>query len=170
VRRILFLAALSTFPSLAHASDKSTDLTLPPGSVGIGVIVGAPTGIDAKIRLDKSSSIDAAVGLGFYAGLDAFADYLYEGGDFWKATGEDAEDSAGAHLAWYIGAGGRFFSWRNSHDHGVYEIGARVPVGIELGFETLKPLELFFEVAPGVVIVEHPGVSVDADVGVRWFF
>jgi hypothetical protein len=170
VRRFLFLAALLALPSPARAADKSTDLTLPPGSVGIGVIVGAPTGLDAKIRLDKSSSIDAAVGLGFYAGLDAFADYLYEGGDFWKATGEDAKDSEGAHLAWYIGAGGRFFSWRNSHDHSVYEIGARVPVGIELGFETLKPLELFFEVAPGVVIVEHPGVSVDADVGVRWFF
>ena len=72
------------------------------------------------------------------------------------------------------GRGGHPGTWtetgRNGRDNHVTELGARVPVGMELGFTTMKPLEFFFEVAPGLVLVDSPGVSVDANLGARWFF
>jgi hypothetical protein len=50
------------------------------------------------------------------------------------------------------------------------DIGARVPVGVSMRFWSVQQLEIFFEVAPGLVLVEVPEGSLDVALGGRWYF
>lgn len=143
------------------------------GSLGVGVMIGSPTGLSLKNYLAENHAVDAALGFG-YGGFHFHADYLFEQQDF--------VGSSEMRLGWFIGVGGQFQTERNrrryynrrydenerrdQHLH----LGARVPLGLELRFQSLPPLELFFEIAPGFEIVEYPGPTLDAAIGTRFYF
>ena len=143
------------------------------GSLGVGVMVGSPTGLSLKKYLTEKHAFDAALGFG-YGGIHVHADYLFEQQDFMG--------SSEARLGWFIGIGGKFASERNrgryynrrydederreQHLHA----GLRVPIGLELRFQDIAPLEFFFEIAPGFEIVEYPGPTLDAAIGTRFYF
>lgn len=164
---LVFLAGAE----LAHAQEGSTPDT--PGALGLGIVVGSPTGITGKWVAGKSIAFDAAVGIGFGEDLHVHADWLYEGDTLL------AEE--GATLRWFAGVGGRFeYDEHNRRDgngnngdrrdHEDVDLGPRVPVGLELRFASVKSLELFAEIALGIEVIDDPGLTFDGGIGGRWFF
>lgn len=165
---LVLLGAASPARAQARQSDAPY---MGAGNLGIGFQIGSPTGFTAKYYLGGSNAIDAAVGAWFDS-LHLHADYLYEGGDL---LGEPT-----LRLGWFIGAGGRIVFHdddrrRNNNndpdeDDDDVDLGARFPVGLELRFRELPRFELFVEVAPGMEIVDDPGLTVDGALGGRFYF
>ena len=148
------LAALSlSIPTLAQAH---------PRNIGLGVMVGAPTGLSGKAWLDEVHAIDFAVGsFGYYVGqqyneLNVHADYL------WHMFGVfgDRGSNAYSHLPLYLGVGGVFNSPSVA--------GVRGVMGITYLFD--QPFDAFFEIAPTLVLAPGVGFGTDAGLGARYYF
>lgn len=162
------------------------------GPIGVGAVVGSPTGVTAKYRLHPRGSIDAVIATAparpFAPGGSALylhSDYLFEGKPLVRAKTST--------LAWFAGAGGRVSygrSWKtestprgngngngNGNGGGTEStrstelgLGARVPVGLELRFDKVRPLEVFGETALDIGVVNSRPVGVEIGIGARWFF
>ena len=145
------------------------------GNVGIGLILGSPTGISGKLYLGPGAAIDAALGLGIGEDVHLHVDYLFEFDDLAKQPG--------FRLGWFAGIGGRLADTdeddythvhgngvRHRHDRDELDLGPRVPVGLEFRANELPRLEIFAEVALGLDLVEDPGLTIDAGIGGRFFF
>lgn len=133
---------------------------------GIGGIVGEPTGFSVKHWVDDRSAIDGAVGLGFDAGssLHLHADWLWHDFSLFPV--------ARGALPIHYGVGARFKSSSDNRSRGRGSddrFGARAPVGISYHFDD-RPLELFAELAPILDVAPSTRLSINAAVGVRWYF
>ena len=157
------MSLLLAAPALARATEQTGP---PPGALGVGVLVGSPTGLSAKFKLDKHNSFDAAFGFGAFIGPHAHADWLYEG--------DELAREEGGTLSWFVGVGGRLEIYddnggRNRRDD--LDLGARFPVGLEIKFDDVPPLEVFVEAALTIEIMDDPlHVFADLGIGARWFF
>src|SRR5437773_776696 len=56
----------------------------PAGSFGLGIQIGTPTGVTAKLPLSRISSVDGLLGFG-YEGFEIQADWLFELGIIGRA-------------------------------------------------------------------------------------
>jgi len=148
---ILLTAFLAvSFNTLSYAQDADKDL-------GVGFIVGEPTGISLKSWTGGGNAIDLGLAWSFgrYDAVNIHADYL------WHNFGAFDNIDSG-ELALYYGIGGRLVLSNDSR------IGARVPVGINYLIED-SPVGLFFEVAPILNVVPSTNFDVDGGVGVRFY-
>jgi hypothetical protein len=137
------------------------------GPFGLGIILGSPTGLSAKLYLNRNHAVDAAIGGALLneSGLHAHADYLWHP---FKLTEEEA-----FVLPFYFGVGGRALL-RGDNDQSHFHLGVRVPVGILFDFKTV-PLDVFLEIAGIIDIIEdEPNgrkvFDINASVGVRYYF
>lgn len=141
---------------------------------GLGFILGQPTGISIKYFFAQEHAINAAVGVGWWAGhnFHIHADYNYH----FMLTKTPSFD-----LPLYIGGGIKFFwfyhdryhpYWDDRRDDDDYSragLGVRVPIGIALHLN--KPtLEIFLEVVPGFAFLPWFDGFVDGGVGLRYYF
>ena len=137
---------------------------------GLGVIIGEPTGISAKLWTSTVNAFD--FGLGWSIGGDRIGKYKgnYDGGGrvhfhmdyLWHAF--DAIHSS-QRFPLYYGFGGRFNSGAG------YDGSAAVRgvFGIAwLPHET--PIDVFLEIVPSLQLMSSTGFSMDAGIGVRYFF
>lgn len=150
---VLLLSAFLTisFSSLTQAQD--TDK-----GVGIGFMVGEPTGLSLKSWTQGNNAFDVgfAWSLGRYDAINIHADYLWH-----NYSAFDDVDSGTLPL--YYGIGGRvIFDDENA------VIGARVPIGINYLFED-APIGLFLEVAPIFNVAPNTDFDVDGGLGVRFY-
>ncbi|MBN2754645.1 MAG: hypothetical protein JXR81_07240 [Candidatus Goldbacteria bacterium] len=132
----------------AHASKKG---------IGLGIVLGNPTGISVKNFLDKNSAVDFMVNWDFYsAGLGVHAQYLIHKYDVFKIKE--------GRLPFYFGIGGFAGLW-----NGGMWAGAQVPVGLAYEFAG-DPIDIFLEVRPGILLFPgmHPNVS--GGLGIRYWF
>jgi len=150
------LAAVS---SPVHAEEK--------GVLGVGLIVGEPTGVSGKYYLGNDTAIDAALGAAFLGrGVQVHSDFL------WHPWVLDTKESFA--LPVYIGVGMRILNHdANGEDDDHVRIGVRVPVGIVFDF-TKIPLDVFAEVA-GVGDLHTAGDSTfgldfNGGAGARYYF
>lgn len=127
------------------------------GNFGIGLIVGEPTGISAKMWLMKRTAVDAAAAWSFSddAALHLHADYLFHNFDL-------IEVSKG-QLPVYFGAGARVKFESDS------KLGVRIPVGLAYILEG-APLDLFAEIVPLVDLVPDTEFELNGSIGIRYFF
>ncbi len=127
-----------------------------PSSLGLGFMVGSPTGLTGKYWLGGSDAIDA--GLGFGPGFRVQASYLWGLAQLLRSTGD-------AQLDFYVGLGGLVGSgrgWCGWYDGGRRYaacggdpyLGARLPVGIDLRLRQ-APLSFGFEIAPAIAMGPH---------------
>lgn len=135
--------------------------------LGVGIIIGEPTGVTLKKWLGKDRAIDAAAGWDF-SGHDSFqfhADYLLHNFGLLK-TG-----NLGGRLPLYYGVGGRisFNDHHDGHDHHDTVVGVRVPVGLAYLFPK-APVEMFVELVPILNIVPDTDLDLGAAIGVRYYF
>lgn len=137
------------------------------GKIGLGLMVGEPTGISFKTWTSQNTAIDAGLAwsVGRFDAVRLHADYLWH--DFGILGGEVNK----GRLPVYYGIGGRLIFADDHPDPGDNNavLGARVPVGVNYLLED-SPVGFFFEVAPIVNIIPETDFDVDAALGVRYYF
>jgi len=137
---------------------------------GLGVIIGEPTGISAKLWTSPVNAFD--LGLGWSIGGDRIGRYkgYYDGGSrvhfhmdyLWHAF-EAIRSSERFPL--YYGFGGRINSGAG------YD--ASVAVRGVFGIAWLPrdtPIDVFLELAPSLQLTPSTGFGLDAGIGARYFF
>jgi hypothetical protein len=136
------------------------------GTFGIGIILGEPTGICAKLYLKDDQAIQAAVGGAFVGGgFQVHADYVFH--PYILQTRDSFV------LATFIGPGVRFIQYTNGREANFVALGLRATGGLLFDFKTV-PLDAFLEVA-GVFEyafedAEGAGLALNAGAGVRYYF
>jgi hypothetical protein len=137
---------------------------------GLGVIIGEPTGISAKLWISPVNALD--FGLGWSVGGDRVGNYKggFDGGSrvhfhmdyLWHWF--DAIHSS-ERFPLYTGVGGRINTGAG------YDASAAVR-GV-LGIAWLPrqtPIDVFIELVPSLQIVPSTGFGIDAGLGARFFF
>lgn len=127
-------------------------------SFGLGVILGEPTGISAKLmRSGNSQSINlaAAWSIGAHDRLYLKGDYV-----FYHDLNVDIENG---RLPVYYGVGAMAILEEES------VVGARIPFGLDY-FMSSAPLDFFIELAPVVEVLPSTGFSVSGGLGFHYFF
>ncbi len=127
-------------------------------SFGLGIILGEPTGISMKYWLSDTTAIDAAAAWSFgrTPGMRVHADFLIH--PFLITS------TSSGKLPFYVGVGPRL----NLQD-GFVGLGVRIPVGLTYLFSEV-PIDLFFEVAPGMDLIPATGFSFEGGFGARYYF
>jgi hypothetical protein len=134
---------------------------------GLGLELGNVEGLTGKLWLGDSNALD--FGLGWLydfgpSGFNIYADYLWHP---FSLTSQPAFE-----LPFYIGVGGRFWSWDNSN--GVDAFGIRVPIGLSFDLNNV-PIDIFVQVVPTIDFFRNynrHNVYFDPEVsfGVRFYF
>jgi hypothetical protein len=135
--------------------------------VGIGLIVGSPTGLSLEARLGGRTSFDFALG------IDAFDDdeNFYVHFDYLVMPAILGSGGA-VDVPLYLGVGGVI--WDRGGDFGDdLHLGVRVPFGLAFAFRR-APLQIFAELAIRVLFYSEIDDDNDADVtgalGFRVYF
>ena len=147
---------------------------------GLGVELGEPTALTGKYYLSDGGDRALDFGIGdiydyySYGGFTAYMDYLWH-----PAVLAETEPF---ELPFYIGIGGRFWSWDDVRAPGPSypsgdAFGARVPIGLLFDFNNV-PLDLFVQIVPTIdFFFAKPAIEdrdvyliVDASVGIRYYF
>lgn len=140
----------------ARAADK--------GTFGIGLILGEPTGVSAKLYLKDDQALQAGLGFAFIGdGIHLHVDYVFHP---WILQSRDS-----FVLPVYIGPGIRLINREKGRDNQAFAIGVRAVVGLLFDFKGV-PLDAFVEVA-GIVEIEFDdgfGLDINAAAGARYYF
>ena len=124
------------------------------GDTGVGVVLGAPSGLTGKLWIDDKQAIDA--GLGWNSELEVYADYLWHA---WDVVPQPPEGKLPVYLG--LGAQARMFNDT--------EFGIRTVAGIAYWLPR-HPVEIFAEIVPVFHLTRNTGVGVDGAIGVRYYF
>ncbi len=116
------------------------------GGIGVGVIIGEPTGFSFKVWVSETQAFDLAVGYSF-AGEQPFT-YLHV--DYLR------------HGLIYYGLEVRFKQLASGLQSGV-----RIPFGLNA---VMFPFELFAEVAPIVNVAPMTSLGLSGGLGARLYF
>lgn len=126
--------------------------------MGVGVMLGNPTGLSGKYWLDEERAIDGgfAYSLGKNSDLSIHSNYLLQ-----KDAAFYLNDVHPLDL--YYGIGGRM---EFADD---IEIGVRVPVGVAQRLQDQRA-DVFAEIAPILDLFTKTGVELHLAVGARYYF
>lgn len=127
--------------------------------VGLGVIVGEPTGLSLKFWQSRTSAIDIA-GAWSFANETAF--HLH--GDLLLHKFDLIRVDKG-QLPFYFGVGARVKFTDNDT-----LVGIRIPLGLDYLFGGGTPLDIFFEVVPIVDVAPSTDASLNGSLGLRYWF
>ncbi len=150
-QRILMFALLSIalLSAVACARDEA----------GLGIMIGAPTGVSGKLWKSDTRAFDAALGWSL-SGTESFymhADYLVQ--DPRQFTVSEGT------MPYYYGIGARL---RNDNgEEGRF--GVRVPLGLEYLLQD-APINIFIEIALVLDLTPKTEGDLNAGVGVRYRF
>ncbi len=155
---IVIVALLSLLPMAGFAQDSG---------LGIGVIVGEPTGISLKKWTSANTAIDGAVAWAFdrNASVQLHGDFLIHNFNLLKTDV--------GRLPVYYGVGGRVKfdderrRGRDTEHH--TRVGVRVPLGMAYLFDS-APVDVFLEIVPILDLAPSTDFGLNAAIGARYFF
>jgi len=169
MRLLVSLVAVAVLAGSARADDEVPG-SVEKGNFGIGLVLGEPTGVAAKLYLDDDTAVQAAAGSAFIGGgLSVHADYVWHP---WIL-----EDRDSFTLPAYLGPGARFIYYDKGRDGEDYvAVGPRFVAGVLFDFKEI-PLDVFLEVA-GVIewrftdLEDETGIgfAINAGLGARYYF
>jgi len=141
------------------------------GPFGLGIILGEPTGLSAKVFLADSHAVDAALDWSFVDdALYVHADYLLH---FPGLFGARMPGAPRHQWLPYVGIGGKVLlrddRSRPKGEESRNRLGARVPFGLAWHPPTVS-VDVFLEVVPALVLLPETDFDLDAGLGVRYFF
>jgi len=124
---------------------------------GIGIILGEPTGISAKLWLTEKTALDGAVAWSMWdeGAIHIHADFLVHSFNLINVSQ--------GQLPLYFGIGPRV---KLANDP---IVGVRIPVGLAYLFGS-APLDVFFELVPILDLVPGTEFHFNGAIGVRYFF
>ncbi|MBK7481702.1 MAG: hypothetical protein IPI72_03005 [Flavobacteriales bacterium] len=141
--------------------------------LGVGLMVGDPTGLSAKYWIAGERALDFGLAWGLWRGgyVHLHADYLFHNMNLITVSK--------GKLPLYYGPGLRIRSWgANGYWHrGRYEegggghidLGIRFPVGSAYLIDG-APVDVFFELVPTLDLVPATSVDLDFALGARYWF
>jgi hypothetical protein len=113
-----------------------------PSGLGLGLIMGEPTGLSAKVWTSPNFALDAAVGYSWWR----YGQSIQVHGDLlWHSR--SLIQSENGFLPLYIGIGARVKLADEEHDYPDLRVGLRIPFGLDYVF-TRVPVGLFLELVP----------------------
>lgn len=164
------LLVLGAIPGTAAAAGASSGAK----NFGLGVVIGEPTGLSAKLWLSQDRALDFGLSFSFNDYVLVFSDYLFH---FPGALG--GSSTFASQLTPYVGIGGvlAFANERNyykdRHFFGTRRdslgLGLRVPLGIEWT-PGRPPLGVFVELVPGISLVPATSGIFEGGIGIRYYF
>jgi hypothetical protein len=124
---------------------------------GLGIILGEPTGLSAKLMTDRINALDFAAAWSFkdQGHLLLQADYIWHNFDLIQVPS--------GRLPLYYGIGARVIF---SNDP---LVGVRIPVGLDYQFET-APIDIFVEIVPILDLIPATKFNIGGGIGVRFWF
>jgi hypothetical protein len=125
--------------------------------IGLGLIVGEPTGISFKYWTGSTTAFDAALAWSF---IDEGAFHIH--GDYIFHNMRLISVPEGT-LPFYYGIGVRI---KTSNDT---RLGVRVPLGLAYLFNN-APIDIFLEVVPILDLTPKTDFSINAALGARYYF
>ena len=162
MKNILLSLVLSLCVGTAFAGQhKRTD---PPKGLGVGIVMGVPTGISLGYRVSPKSYFDAAVAWSVtHDSVHIHVDSLFE------ITQIVDPNAPQYQFPLYTGLGIRLqIAPANSSQ--VYSLlGIRAPVGITF-LPQVAPFEVFAEIAPVLSIYPSTRINFDGAIGARYYF
>ena len=128
-------------------------------TVGFGVMIGEPTGLNLKLWQNSRNAIDFGLAWSFSdnGSFHLHGDYLYHQYNVFPVRS--------GVLPFYFGVGGRL---RTEEKHDT-KLGVRIPLGLAYYFRDI-PLDIFFEIAPIVNIIPDTELNGNVVFGVRFLF
>jgi hypothetical protein len=128
------------------------------GDFELGILLGEPTGLSAKIWTAWNGAFDFGAAWSFRddGHFHLHADYLFHNFGIFDVDSGD--------LPLYFGIGGRVLLKESDS-----RVGLRVVVGVEYVFDA-HPFSLFFEIAPIVDIAPETEADVNGGLGARYIF
>jgi hypothetical protein len=130
--------------------------------LGIGIMLGEPSGLSLKKWLSSSNAIDAGLGWSFSenGSIHLHADYLYHNNDLIHISDYK--------IPFYFGIGGRLKFKGDDKSSKGNTLGIRVPVG--LVYQSSRyPVDVFFEIVPILDVSPDARMSFNSAVGVRYY-
>ncbi|MES2526117.1 MAG: hypothetical protein V4598_03495 [Bdellovibrionota bacterium] len=131
---------------------------LAQGKMGVGAMVGNPTGLNVKYWLADKNAVDG--GMAFSVGnktrFQLHSDYLFH------SNGELVFNDKHP-LDLYYGIGGRM-----KFDDDI-ELGVRLPIGLAHRLEN-ESADVFGEIAPIVDFIGRVGLELSLAIGARYYF
>jgi hypothetical protein len=122
--------------------------------LSVGVILGEPTGLSAKLWVSDGASVDLAVAWSFIGGGS-----IYIHGDYQQHF--RYADVPSGKLYFFVGAGPKMYIGDD------VQLGIRIPLGAVYEFEQ-APLEVFIEAAPGLLLFPETNFDGSGGIGVRY--
>jgi hypothetical protein len=177
-KTLLATLAAAMLLAVAGQSARATEVGY-SRKFGLGVVIGDPTGLSAKLWVGPTNALD--FGLGFWSGVngDCYIDSAGNRvcGNFGAHNGSINIDylwqsniiRGSAQLDWHIGAGGRMVWWNGCQSNCV-AFSARAPIGLDLMFANPGFLEIFFELAPSFWLVPDVNFGIEGGLGIRFYF
>jgi hypothetical protein len=124
-------------------------------SFGLGIILGEPTGLSAKLWTGSSNAFDFGAAWSFEGSghLLLQADYVWHSSLTKASSGQ---------LALYYGIGGRIV-FANDPD-----VGVRIPIGLDYIFSS-APIDIFAEVVPIMDLIPDTEFVLNGGLGIRFW-
>lgn len=160
-------AAVAPESSSSDDDSSSSGGGVEKGTFGIGLMIGLPTGIAAKLYLEDDRAVQGAFGVNLISeGIHVHADYVFH-----PYILQDKEEFT---MPVYAGPGARLVQYRKGRDGDNYmALGARGVFGMMFDFKNI-PLDAFLEAAfvleYGFADDEGFGVTLDVGGGARYYF
>ncbi len=146
-----------------------TVIAQPRDGLGIGIIIGEPTGLSLKKWLDNTRAVDAGIAWSFSENdsLHLHADYLLHGFDVISAR--EAKGRFPVHAG--LGARIKFKDSNNGRGRNDNDalVGVRVPFGVSF-LPAGSPIDLFAEIVPILDVAPRSDFDLNAAIGARFYF
>lgn len=131
--------------------------------LGAGFHLGDPTGFSMKGYLSKYLAADGIVAWSFVEeSLTFIGDVTYEFFDI-------PTEATTVTFPFYAGVGGKVAFDRAGKNNGRTIGAVRIPVGVAAQWMTY-PIEVFFELSPGMEFAPETVIDVTGGIGARFFF
>ncbi|MBK9029977.1 MAG: hypothetical protein IPL61_01340 [Myxococcales bacterium] len=169
--------ALTTMLALGVAAESATARPRPRRAkhfeankgFGLGIMLGAPTGLSGKYYYASDKAFDFGVGAFRYYrqrdGLQIHVDHL------WHPV--SLVSNADFEMPLYLGVGFRLFDFNDDVNHDGTAIGLRAPIGVAFDLNR-TPIDIFVELALVVDLFvgydDRYGADLNGAVGFRFYF
>lgn len=135
--------------------------------LGLGVIIGEPTGVSGKLWMKRDWAIDTAVSYSFFSYLHIMANSVWHFHEAIKSIHPSLTD-----LSAYLGAGsGVRISSKDKPKSGDARANwyVRVPMGLEY-LPRSPRIGPFIEFAPGIGLAPKVFPEIHGGIGIRYYF